>query len=159
MKLAALPTPAALVDGPRMLANIQRMQARISQLGARLRPHVKTAKCIEVARAQMQAGAVGITVSTLKEAEQFFAAGFDDILYAVCIVPHKLAQALALVLRGCKLTVLVDSLAAAQAVVTQGHAAGVALRAMIEIDTDGHHAAGRDRGARRGLRLPRPGHV
>jgi D-serine deaminase-like pyridoxal phosphate-dependent protein len=45
-----------------------------------------------VARPQRDAGARGITVSTLKEAEQFFAAGIDDILYAVGIVPAKLPQ-------------------------------------------------------------------
>ena len=140
MNLVALPTPLALVDERRMLANIQRMQQRISGLGARLRPHVKTAKCIEIARLQKAAGAVGITVSTLKEAEQFFAAGYDDILYAVCIAPPKLAQALALVQQGCKLTLLVDSMAAASAVVAQGRSAGISIRVMIEIDTDGHRA-------------------
>ena len=45
-------TPAALVDQARMMRNIARMQARMTALGVRFRPHVKTAKCIEVARRQ-----------------------------------------------------------------------------------------------------------
>jgi len=136
MNIQNLSTPAALLDGTRLQHNIVRMQARISALGARLRPHVKTAKCLPVTELQMVAGAQGITVSTLKEAEVFFAAGITDILYAVCISPPKLAQARALRERGCALTVVVDSVAAAQAIVASGHA----FEVMIEIDTDGHRA-------------------
>jgi threo-3-hydroxy-D-aspartate ammonia-lyase len=102
----------------------------------RLRPHVKTAKCLAVARRQRDAGAQGITVSTLKEAAIFFDDGFDDILYAVGIVAAKLPQARALRERGCRLAVVVDSLAAAQAVVAAGHR----FEVMIEIDSDGHRA-------------------
>ena len=136
MTLARLDTPCALVDEARLAHNIARMQQRIDALGATLRPHVKTAKCIEVARRQRAAGARGITVSTLKEAEQFFAAGFDDILYAVGIAPAKLAQARALQQRGCRLGVILDSVAAAQAVVAHGQG----LDVLIEIDSDGHRA-------------------
>ncbi len=85
--LAALDTPAAVLDLARVERNVQRMQARMDALGVAFRPHVKTAKCLEVAQLQHAAGARGITVSTLKEAETFFAAGFDDILYAVGIAP------------------------------------------------------------------------
>jgi D-serine deaminase-like pyridoxal phosphate-dependent protein len=132
-----LPTPAALIDVARLARNIARMQAQADRLRVRLRPHVKTHKSVPVARLQREAGARGITVSTLKEAEQFFAAGFEDILYAVCIAPAKLPLVLRLRERGCKLTVLVDSIATARAVVAEtDHAFDV----MIEIDTDGHRA-------------------
>jgi D-serine deaminase-like pyridoxal phosphate-dependent protein len=136
LKLMDIDTPAALIDEARMAANIGRMQQRMTDLGVRLRPHVKTSKCVEVARRQQQAGAKGITVSTLKEAEQFFTAGFGDILYAVCISPEKLDRALALCRQGCALTLLVDSVAAAQAVVAKGHP----FEVMIEIDSDGHRS-------------------
>jgi D-serine deaminase-like pyridoxal phosphate-dependent protein len=134
--LTDIETPAALIDETRMTNNIARLQQRMTDLGVRLRPHVKTSKCIEVARRQQAAGAQGITVSTLKEAEQFFAAGFGDILYAVCISPDKLDRALALCRRGCALTLLVDSVTAAQAVVAKGHP----FEVMIEIDSDGHRS-------------------
>ena len=107
--LSSLNTPSAVVDVTRMRHNIDRMQSRMAELGVRFRPHVKTTKCIEIARAQVAAGASGITVSTLKEAEQFFAAGFRDILYAVGIVPGKLAQALALRKAGCDLKLITDN--------------------------------------------------
>ena len=136
MKLNDLPTPCALIDEDRMVRNIVRMQSRVSSLGATLRPHVKTAKSLPVAQAQLAAGARGITVSTLKEAEVFFDAGITDILYAVCIVAPKLAQARALRERGCQLKVVVDSVAAAQAIVATGHA----FEVLVEIDTDGHRA-------------------
>ncbi len=140
MNTASLSTPTALLDENRMQHNIRRMQSRINALGTRLRPHVKTAKCLAVARQQLDAGAHGITVSTLKEAEVFFDAGICDILYAVCIAPPKLAQVRALRGRGCALTIVVDSLPAAQAVVTEGRAAAHVFDVMIEIDTDGHRA-------------------
>ena len=78
--LAQINTPAAVIDVAKLAANIDRMQTRMSALGVRFRPHVKTSKCADVVRLQMRAGASGITVSTLKEAEQFFAAG---------IAPHN----------------------------------------------------------------------
>ena len=69
MQLQDLNTPAALVDTARMQRNITRMQQRMNSLGVAFRPHVKTTKCIAIAQAQIEAGARGITVSTLKEAE------------------------------------------------------------------------------------------
>ncbi len=74
----------------------------------------RPSKCLDVARRQRDAGACGITVSTLKEAEEFFDGGFDDIFYAVAITPTKVERALALQGRDCKLRLLVDSLAGAQ---------------------------------------------
>ena len=109
-------TPAALIDHAQMSQNITRMQSRMNALGVRFRPHVKTTKCIPIVREQIAAGASGITVSTLKEAEQFFAEGIDDILYAVGMVPAKLHQAAALVARGCALKLIVDNVEAAHAI-------------------------------------------
>ena len=139
-QLNEIATPAALIDETRMTRNIARMQERMGALGVRLRPHVKTPKCVEVARRQHGAGADGITVSTLKEAEQFFAAGFTDVLYAVAIVPAKLDRVLALRRRGCRLTIIVDSVVAAQAVAAKGRQENHKLDVMIEIDCDGHRS-------------------
>ncbi len=100
MQLNDLTTPAALIDTTRMQRNIERMQQRMNTLGVTFRPHVKTTKCIDIALTQIAAGASGITVSTLKEAEQFFAAGITDILYAVGMVAPKLKQAAALIQKG-----------------------------------------------------------
>jgi D-serine deaminase-like pyridoxal phosphate-dependent protein len=138
--LLTLSTPAALVDIPRMERNIARMQQRMDELGVAFRPHVKTTKCLEIVQRQRAAGARGITVSTLKEAEQFFAAGIADILYAVGIVPTKLPQALALRQRGCALKLITDSVEGARAIAAFGRAHDHRFEVWIEIDTDGHRS-------------------
>lgn len=140
MHLNELSTPAAVVDVARMQRNIARMQAQLDRLGVRFRPHVKTAKCLPVQQAQAAAGAQGITVSTLREAEEFFAAGVTDILYAVGIVPTKLAQVLALRRRGCDLKLITDNVAAAHAVAAFGREHGTVFEVWIEIDCDGHRS-------------------
>lgn len=140
MAITEIPTPAALIDTARMQRNINTMQARMNSLGVKLRPHVKTSKCVAVVQQQIAAGASGITVSTLKEAEQFFAAGINNILYAVGIVSSKLVQAKALRDKGCDLTIIVDSLDAANALVEFGRAQAYVFEVWMEVDTDGHRA-------------------
>ncbi|VWD47657.1 alanine racemase [Burkholderia lata] len=140
MDLQTLNTPAALIDVGRMRHNIDRMQAHLDALGVRFRPHVKTTKCTQVVDAQIAAGAQGITVSTLKEAEQFFAHGIRDIVYAVGMVPAKLGQALALRRQGCDLKLVADSLPAAHAIAEFGRAHGERFDVWIEVDVDGHRS-------------------
>jgi D-serine deaminase-like pyridoxal phosphate-dependent protein len=138
--LADLPTPALVLDATRMRRNIARMRERLASLGVAFRPHVKTCKSIEVARELMDSPRGPITVSTLREAEQFFAHGVDDILYAVGIAPGKLAQVADLRRRGCDLCVILDSVEAAQAVSAHARQARVDIPVLIEIDTDGQRA-------------------
>ena len=138
--ISAIDTPAALIDLRRMQRNIARMQERMNALGVHFRPHAKTAKSPAVNRAQIAAGAQGITVSTLKEAEQFFADGVTDILYAVGMAPHKLPQALALLRKGCALQILTDNVASAHAIAAFGRAQGAVFDVLIEVDTDGHRS-------------------
>ncbi|WP_322072496.1 DSD1 family PLP-dependent enzyme [Burkholderia cepacia] len=140
MDLQTLNTPAALIDVGRMRHNIGRMQAHLDALGVRFRPHVKTTKCTHVVDAQIAAGAQGVTVSTLKEAEQFFAHGIRDIVYAVGMVPAKLGQALALRRQGCDLKLVTDSLPATHAIAEFGRAHGERFEVWIEVDVDGHRS-------------------
>jgi D-serine deaminase-like pyridoxal phosphate-dependent protein len=140
MHLQDLSTPTALVDTQRMQRNIARMQTRMSALGVAFRPHVKTSKCVEITQQQIAAGARGITVSTLKEAEQFFAAGVTDILYAVGMSAPKLKQAAALMAKGCALKIIADSEVSAKAIVEFGQQSGLQFEVWIEIDTDGHRS-------------------
>lgn len=137
--LSEIETPAAVLDVARMQRNIVRMQGRMNALGVSFRPHVKTTKCVVVADRQRAAGANGVTVSTLREAEELFAAGYNDILYAVCMAPHRLGRAKRLRDRGCRLKILVDSVEAAQAVLeVQPHRDP--FEVLIEVDTDGHRS-------------------
>jgi D-serine deaminase-like pyridoxal phosphate-dependent protein len=136
MKLTDLETPRLVLDAGRMEANVARLKERLARLRVRLRPHVKTCKSIDVARGLMQSPSGPITVSTLKEAEQFLAHGVTDILYAVGIAPGKLDHVVALRGRGADLAVVVDSVEAARAVADRG----AGIPALIEIDCDGHRA-------------------
>jgi D-serine deaminase-like pyridoxal phosphate-dependent protein len=140
MSLQDIATPAAIVDEARLARNLERMQERMNALGVKFRPHVKTAKCIEIAARQRALGAYAITVSTLKEAEEFFAAGFHDILYAVAIAPAKLSAVAALMRSGCDLKILVDSVEAARAIAELARTQGTRFKVLIEIDTDGHRS-------------------
>lgn len=134
--LASLTTPRLLLDEPRMARNLARMRTQLARLGVRLRPHGKTCKSPEIARRMLDPEAPAITVSTLAEAERFFAAGIVDVLYAVGIAPNKLDHVLDLRARGCDLTVVVDGAQAAAAVASRR----AGIPALLEIDSDGHRA-------------------
>ncbi|MCB2097649.1 MAG: alanine racemase, partial [Parvularculaceae bacterium] len=138
-RIGDLQTPALLLDEEKLNANIDRMRARFAALGVSLRPHIKTAKSVEVYKRALD-GAVGVTVSTLAEAEYAFDRGARNILYAVGIAPVKLARAAALIERGAALTLTVDSLDAARALDSKGAELGVRFPVLIEIDSDDHRA-------------------
>lgn len=140
MALEGLETPALLLDEARMLRNIERMRAQMTRLGVSFRPHVKTNKSMDVTRLLMDSPAGPITVSTLKEADYFAACGVRDILYAVCIAPNKLAHALQLVRSGVRLSLILDSMEAAELLVSFAHAHGARFEVLIEIDSDGHRS-------------------
>jgi D-serine deaminase-like pyridoxal phosphate-dependent protein len=132
MTLAELETPALVLDAAIMEANIARLRGRLAKLGVPLRPHVKTAKCEEVAKRCLEGQPGGITVSTLAEAEYFAARGVRDILYAVGIAPNKMKHVHDLRRRGVELTVVLDN-------ADQARFVGE-VPALIEIDSDGHRS-------------------
>src|SRR3546814_4883543 len=80
--LSAIDTPALVLDEARMRANIRRLAERLAPFDVVPRPHLKTAKSVDVARQLLAGGNGPATVSTLREAEYFAAAGGRDILYA-----------------------------------------------------------------------------
>lgn len=132
--LEQVTTPALLLDRDKLTANLARGAARAAAGGFRLRPHLKTAKCIEVAELAAQGRDGPITVSTLGEAEYFFDAGFRDIFYAVPISPAKFPRAAALLDGGASLSVLADTADAALLIAR----CGLRLPTFLEVDTDGH---------------------
>jgi D-serine deaminase-like pyridoxal phosphate-dependent protein len=137
--LAELETPALLLDEAKLDRNIARMRARMASFDVTLRPHIKTAKSHEV-YARALPGAVGVTVSTLAEAEYAFERGVSNILYAVGMAPAKIDRAIALRANGADLTLTVDSLDAARAIAAKGEAARDRIPVVIEIDSDDHRA-------------------
>lgn len=133
-------TPALLLDPERMERNIGRMRARMAAMKVGFRPHVKTAKSIEVIRRMLGSEHGPVTVSTLHEAEQLAAAGFTDILYAVGLTPNKVERVQALRRQGVDLKVIVDNAPAAAALAERAGSGEVAIPALIEVDSDGHRA-------------------
>lgn len=137
--LRDLPTPCLVVDKAKLLANAQRMSARMKALGVVHRPHLKTVKSVPVAKLLL-GGAGCATVSTLKEAEEFAKAGFTDLLYAVGVSPQKLPRITALRRQGVDLKIILDSIDAAETVARHADETGDAIPVLIEIDVDDHRA-------------------
>lgn len=123
-----------------MTRNLDRLRLRLDRLGVTLRPHLKTCKSVEIARRMMPSPQGPATVSTLKEAEEFAAAGVRDIMYAVGLAPAKLERVLSLRRRGVDVSVVIDSREQAAAVAASSRAAGERIPAFIEIDCDDHRA-------------------
>jgi D-serine deaminase-like pyridoxal phosphate-dependent protein len=140
MQLTDLETPALILDRNILDRNIARMREHVTALETTLRPHVKTAKSIDVVRRTFGREPGPITVSTLKEAEYFFSNGVTDILYAVGIAPNKVEHAAALHRKGADLMLLLDSVEAAVMLAAKGEALGERFPALIEIDSDGHRS-------------------
>ncbi len=82
----AVPTPALLVDLPRVKANVQEMARRMASLPAALRPHAKIHKSPILGKMQLEAGAIGLTTATVWEASAMVDAGLTDILIANQVV-------------------------------------------------------------------------
>jgi D-serine deaminase-like pyridoxal phosphate-dependent protein len=143
MKTKDLSTPGALIDLDRLEHNATRMAEHTHQLGVRLRPHVKTHKCVEAARIQIRDHFGGITVSTLAEARGFAQAGFRDITYAVPIAPQKLTIALEIGLRIDRLAILIDHMETITAIEEIARAHTAVFPVWLKIDS-GLHRAGVD---------------
>jgi D-serine deaminase-like pyridoxal phosphate-dependent protein len=79
-------TPALLIDLDLLERNLRETAELCAVHGKRLRPHIKTHKMVEIARRQVELGAVGLTVAKLGEAEVFAEAGFDDLFVCYPIV-------------------------------------------------------------------------
>jgi D-serine deaminase-like pyridoxal phosphate-dependent protein len=137
---AEIETPALIVDLDGLEANIDRMATAMRERGVALRPHAKTHKSIEIARRQLAAGAIGLTVATIGEAEVFADAGVEDLFIAYPVIAQgaKVERLRRLATR-CRLSIGVDSLFGA-------HALAVAFGGMppppvlIEIDAGGRRS-------------------
>src|SRR5471032_3337816 len=111
-----LPTPALILDRAVLRRNLKRMSERLRQAGVALRPHLKTAKSVQVGRMAVEGHDGRITVSTLAEARYFADGGFKDILYGVGVVPSKLAAVTEIRRKGVNLRIVTDNLAVARAI-------------------------------------------
>src|SRR5690349_12315567 len=129
-----LRTPCLLLD----LERVRRNAARISDIAhrnnVRLRPHIKTHKCIEVAKIQTEGHDGAITVSTLAEARAFAKNGFNDITYAVPIERGKFDDAIEILRSGVKLNLLTDDAETVKQLDAAAINAGVDFDVFVKID-------------------------
>jgi D-serine deaminase-like pyridoxal phosphate-dependent protein len=154
MNLQDVKTPALLLDAGRVRRNAARMAARVGGMGARLRPHVKTHKCVEVARIQTEGGAGGVTVSTLAEARAFAAHGFRDITYAVPVEPGKFAEVCELSRLCERLSLITDDAAVPGPLDEAARRAGVTLDLFLKVDC-GYHRCGVEPARPEAFEIPR----
>ena len=128
-------TPAAVVDLDRLERNLSRWQSYCDDAGLRSRPHVKTHKCVEIARMQVDLGARGITCQKLGEAEVMVAGGVRDVLVSYNLLGDaKLARLRALLDRAA-ITVTVDDTALLPGLSAAAADAPRALRVLVDCDT------------------------
>ncbi len=132
--VAAIDTPALVVDLDAFERNLDLMANAVRGSGLALRPHAKSHKCVEIARAQVDRGAVGICCQKVAEAEVFVAAGIRDVLVTNEIVAApKLARLAALAHRA-TIGVLADDAGNVAALSAAASEAGTTLDVLVEVD-------------------------
>jgi D-serine deaminase-like pyridoxal phosphate-dependent protein len=134
MDYRELSTPALTVDLDVLERNLDRYAELCRRQGVGLRPHTKTHKAVEVARMQLERGAVGLTVAKVGEAEVFAGAGLDDILVAFPIFGGEKLRRLADIARQRRLLVALDAEATAQELSRAATAQGATIGVLVEFD-------------------------
>src|SRR5260221_8719678 len=133
--ISEVDAPSLLIDLDRVQANIQSWQEAIGAYGVGLRPHVKTHKVPEIAKMQLRAGATGITVAKLGEAEVFADEGCKDIFVAYPVIGAEKWRRAAEIARRCRLTIGVDSEIGARGLSAAAASAGGTIHICVEVDT------------------------
>ena len=146
MHISELPTPALVIDLDCLQRNLLRMASAFSQGPTRLRPHFKNHKSVKLAKWQIEAGALGITCATVREAECLVDAGVENILLANEVAsPAKFAQVVALAAKS-DLIVAVDNVLVVQKLAEFARRAGVVVSVLLDVDI-GLHRCGVQPGA------------
>jgi D-serine deaminase-like pyridoxal phosphate-dependent protein len=132
--VAAVATPALVIDADALERNIAAMAAFAKAHGLRLRPHAKTHKSARIAQLQIAAGAVGVCVQKLSEAEALAAAGIDDLYISNQIVDGAKLDRVAALARRVRLSIAVDSVLGIERLAHALDSAGAALDVFVEVD-------------------------
>jgi D-serine deaminase-like pyridoxal phosphate-dependent protein len=134
-----IPTPALILDLDVFEASVARMADKVRAAGKQLRPHAKAHKCPEIAKRQIAAGAIGVCVATVPEAELMAAAGIPGIhLTSPLADPAKMARAVA----ACSM-VVVDHAQQATWYAEAAKAAGKKLDVLVDLDVGDHRTGAR----------------
>ncbi len=130
-----LPTPSLVLDLDRFDFNLDAMSRLAARSGVALRPHAKTHKCVEIARRQIQKGAIGICVATIAEAEVLARTGIRGLLITAEMVGEPKISRFVEVLKTAPDTmVVVDDPANAGALQAAVAAAGLSATVLIDLD-------------------------
>jgi D-serine deaminase-like pyridoxal phosphate-dependent protein len=135
---ADLVTPALLLDLDLFEANVAKLAAHARSAKINLRPHGKTHKCAEIAHRQLKAGAIGLSVATIREAEAMAAAGVRGLLITSELVGKpKIERLVKLARRAPDTLAVVDNLDHAQQLSEAATAARLSLNVMLDVDPAG----------------------
>jgi len=129
-----LVTPALILDLDAARRNIQFMARRLSGMKAKLRPHVKVQKSAELARLQIEAGAIGVCTATVWEAIVMSQSGIEDVLIANQVGGKEKIKALATAAKNGRMSVAIDDVQNARDLSDAARAAGSRLEVLIEVD-------------------------
>lgn len=131
---AELDTPTLCIDIDLMERNLARMASFFASRSAKLRPHIKTHKSVEIAHRQLAAGAIGITCAKLGEAEAMAGGRVDDILIANQIIGKNKMSRLMELASKCSVKVAVDSAENIAALEQAARSRGMRLSILVEVD-------------------------
>jgi D-serine deaminase-like pyridoxal phosphate-dependent protein len=129
-----IPTPALILDLEVARRNIEYMAGRFREFPTVLRPHIKVQKCAELARMQVDAGAIGVCTATVWEAIVMSRAGIEDVLVANQVVGRPKIAALAKTAKKHRLTVAIDCIENSRDLSEAVSSAGSKLEVLIEVD-------------------------
>jgi D-serine deaminase-like pyridoxal phosphate-dependent protein len=128
-------TPALLLDLPAARRNIDKMANRLKAMPAKLRPHIKVHKSPDLARMQVDAGAIGLSTATVWEAIVLVRSGLDSIFIVNTIAGREKLAALAAIARDAQVMVAIDDAQNAADIAAAARAANSRVGLLIEIDT------------------------
>lgn len=133
-RLEQVDTPALVLDLDAFERNLERMRAALEGARVRLRPHAKTHKCPEIARRQIERGALGVCCQKVAEAEAMVDGGIADVLVSNEVVGAAKIERLAALARRARIGVCVDAAANLRALQAAAQAARASLDVYVEID-------------------------
>jgi 3-hydroxy-D-aspartate aldolase len=138
MTKAELPTPALLLDLDRFERNLQKMAAHVKAVGKKIRPHAKTHKCPEIARRQIAAGAVGVCVAKVGEAEVMATAGVRNLLITTEVVgEEKIGRLLKVLDKSPETLAVVDNAENIRELAGAMARAGKVLNVLVDVEVGG----------------------
>lgn len=153
MQLETIKTPSLIIDIERVKRNAERITARAKSLNVALRPHVKTHRCLEIARLQTENNFGGIMVSTLSEAHFFSANGFSDITYGVPVERGKFSEAIALAKNIERFSVLTADAETVEELNAAAKIENAKINVFLKVDV-GYHRCGVEPATKEAFEIP-----